>query len=133
MDFDKHFSDDGGRRIEWGRTGEDYAEYRTNYPADFYQSLLDRGIGVPGQTILDLGTGVGFLAQQFAQQGADVTGIDVDAGQLNVAQRRARDAGLFIKYCVALPRRRICRTPALKSPPLANVGDISIMKRRPAR
>jgi SAM-dependent methyltransferase len=101
MEFDKHFSDDGGRRIEWGRTAEDYAEHRPNYPAAFYQRLIDRGIGLPGQRMLDLGTGVGFLAQQFAQQGAEVTGIDVDAGQLKVARQRARNAGLAIDYRAA--------------------------------
>jgi ubiquinone/menaquinone biosynthesis C-methylase UbiE len=101
MDFDKHFSDDGGRHIEWGRTAEDYAAHRPNYPADFYQRLQDRGIGVPRQPILDLGTGVGFLAQQFAHQGAAVTGIDIDPAQIEVARRRALEAALQIRYHVA--------------------------------
>jgi SAM-dependent methyltransferase len=101
MDFDTHFSDDGGRHIEWGRTAGDYAQHRPNYPAEFYRRLMDRGIGVPGQRILDLGTGVGFLAQQFAQQGAAVVGVDIDAGQIAAAEQRARDAGLNIDYRVA--------------------------------
>ena len=46
MDFETHFSDDGGRRIEWGRTAADYAEHRPNYPDEFYRRLADRGIGV---------------------------------------------------------------------------------------
>jgi SAM-dependent methyltransferase len=98
MAFEKHFSDDGGRRIEWGRTAKDYAEYRPNYPTEFYERLAKRGIGVPGQRILDLGTGVGFLAQKFAEQGADAVGIDIDANQLAMATKRALDAGLHIDY-----------------------------------
>lgn len=98
MSFEKHFSDDGGRQIEWGRTSADYAEHRPNYPAEFFRRLADRGVGVAGQRILDLGTGVGFLAQQFAEQGAHVVGIDVDAGQLTVARQRAQSAGLDIDY-----------------------------------
>jgi SAM-dependent methyltransferase len=98
MSFEKHFSDDGGRRIEWGRAAEDYARHRPNYPPEFYRRLKDRGIGLPGQQILDLGTGVGFLAQQFALQGAVVTGIDTDARQLAVARQRAAQSGLTIDY-----------------------------------
>jgi SAM-dependent methyltransferase len=48
-----------------------------------------------------LGTGVGFLAQQFAQQGARVVGVDVDAGQIAVARERAREANVEIEYHVA--------------------------------
>jgi SAM-dependent methyltransferase len=101
MNFDRHFSDDGGRQIEWGRTSADYAEHRPNYPGEFYRRLSQRGIGLPGQSILDLGTGVGFLAQQFAEQGAKVAGLDIDAGQIEVAQQRAKQAGLKIDYRVA--------------------------------
>jgi SAM-dependent methyltransferase len=101
MNFDRHFSDDGGRHIEWGRTSADYAEHRPNYPAEFFRRLSERGIGGPGQSILDLGTGVGFLAQQFAEQGAAVTGIDIDAGQIDVARARAAKSGLSIDYRVA--------------------------------
>jgi SAM-dependent methyltransferase len=101
MNFDRHFSDDGGRQIVWGRTAADYAEHRPNYPAEFYQRLSQRGIGVSEQRILDLGTGVGFLAQTFAEQGARVTGIDIDAGQIDGARARAAKAGLSIEYRVA--------------------------------
>jgi SAM-dependent methyltransferase len=101
MGIEKHFTDDGGRQIEWGRTSADYAEYRPNYPDEFYQRLAERGIGVPGQRILDLGTGVGFLAQRFAEQGAAVVGIDIDAGQIAGARDRARAAQTDVDYRVA--------------------------------
>ena len=101
MSFEKHFSDDGGRHIEWGRTSVDYAQHRPNYPAEFFARLADRDIGVPGQRILDLGTGVGFLAQQFAIQGASVVGIDIDAGQIAIVQQRAAEANVHVDFRVA--------------------------------
>jgi SAM-dependent methyltransferase len=99
--FEKHFGNDGGRQIEWGRTSDDYAKYRPNYPAEFYARLKECGIGLRGQRILDLGTGVGFLAQEFAAQEATVVGIDIDVGQIEVARERARQANVEVEYHVA--------------------------------
>jgi SAM-dependent methyltransferase len=101
MGYEKHFTNDGGRKIEWGRTSADYAAFRPSYPAEFFERLRMRDIGVAGQALLDLATGVGFLAQQFAEQGAAVVGIDIDAGQIAVARERAAAAGLTIDYRTA--------------------------------
>lgn len=101
MSLQQHFTNDGGRDIDWGRTSADYAEHRPDYPPRFYDELAARGIGLPGQRILDLGTGVGFLAENFARRGAVVTGIDIAAGQVAVAKSRAEAAGLRIVYRVA--------------------------------
>ena len=59
------------------------------------------GVGLPNQQILDLGTGVGFLARQFARQGAKVVGIDIAQGQIEEARRRAAEEGLDIEFQVA--------------------------------
>jgi len=101
MSLQQHFTDDGGRDIDWSRTSADYAEHRPDYPAEFYDRLSERGIGQPGQQILDLGTGVGFLAHNFAERGAQVTGIDIAAGQLEVARGRAAAVNLDIQYSEA--------------------------------
>jgi len=101
MSLQRHFTDDGGREVDWSRTSDDYAEHRPDYPAEFYDRLAERGIGLRGQQILDLGTGVGFLAHNFAVRGAHVTGIDIAAGQLEVARRRAAAANLDIQYSEA--------------------------------
>lgn len=98
MSLQQHFTNDGGRQIDWSRTSDDYAQHRPDYPAEFYDRLAEWGIGLPGQRILDLGTGVGFLAHNFAVCGAQVTGIDIASGQLDVASRRASSAGLQIDY-----------------------------------
>lgn len=89
---------DKGRSIDWGLTSEDYAQWRPNYPPCFYERLAALGVGLPGQRILDLATGVGFLARNFAKRGADVTGIDIAQGQVEGAQKAAQAEGLEIRF-----------------------------------
>jgi len=52
---------DIGKTIDWGKTSQDYAQYRPGPPPRFYATLQAFGIGLSGQTILDLGTGTGLL------------------------------------------------------------------------
>ena len=92
---------DGDREIDWGRTSSDYALYRPGYPPEFFERLRELGIGVPGQRILDLGTGTGALARPFAAAGCDVVGVDVSPGQIDAARRLAADAGLRAEFRVA--------------------------------
>ena len=49
---------------------------------------------IEGRRILDVGTGTGRAAIALAKRGADVTGVDASAEMLEVAQRRADEAGL---------------------------------------
>src|SRR5947207_10798431 len=58
----KDISIDGDNLIDWGRTSADYSRWRPNYPDRFFDALMCFGVGLQGQRILDLGTGVGFLA-----------------------------------------------------------------------
>ncbi len=48
----------------------------------------------PGQRVLDVGCGTGALALRMARRGASVTAIDVSAEMLELAARRAREAGV---------------------------------------
>ena len=48
---------DAGRAFDWGRTSEEYAKYRDIYPNEFYNKIIDRGLCIEGQKVLDLGTG----------------------------------------------------------------------------
>jgi 2-polyprenyl-3-methyl-5-hydroxy-6-metoxy-1,4-benzoquinol methylase len=92
---------DPGRTIDWGKTSQDYATHRPGPPPRFYQTLQTWGVGVAGQTILDLGTGTGVLARQFARQGAVVHGIDIAANQIATAQQLAAQEGLAVDFqCV---------------------------------
>ena len=92
---------DGSRTIDWSKTSVDYATWRPDYPPAFYARLLAAGVGSEGQRILDLGTGVGFLARQFSRQGARVTAIDIADGQVAEARRLTAAEGLEIDFRVA--------------------------------
>ena len=91
---------DGGNEIDWGRTSSDYSLHRPNYPDRFFQMLKSLGVGLEGQKILDLGTGVGFLALRFAQQGAVVTGVDIAKGQIEEARQRCMAMGLTADFLI---------------------------------
>ena len=51
---------------------------------------------VPGKVVVDVGTGTGRLALVLAAAGAAVTGLDASGEMLDVARRRAADAGLTL-------------------------------------
>jgi SAM-dependent methyltransferase len=92
---------DEGRSIDWGKTSADYSVYRPGPPGSFYRKLLALDVGRSGQRILDLGTGTGVLARQFAQQGAAVAGIDISGEQIQAARSLADAEHLEIDFRVA--------------------------------
>ncbi|TAG77114.1 MAG: class I SAM-dependent methyltransferase [Burkholderiales bacterium] len=92
---------DGGRSFDWGNTSSDYGKHRPGPPASFYSRLQALGVGLAGQRILDLGTGTGLLAREFAKQGAISSGTDIAQGQIEVARRLAQDANLGCDFHVA--------------------------------
>ena len=65
--------------VDFGKTADDYARHRAGYPPRFYDELGARGIGVPGQRVVDLGTGTGTVARALAARGSDVVGVDIAA------------------------------------------------------
>ena len=87
--------------MDWGRVSDDYNRYRSGPPASFYARLKERGVGLPGQRILDFGTGTGLLARAFAKAGARVSGIDSSRSQVDHAVRAAADERLAIDFRVA--------------------------------
>ncbi len=92
---------DPGNVIDWSKTSTDYATHRPGPPPRFYQMLHALGVGLPGQRILDLGTGTGVLARQFAQQGARVSGVDVAEGQIEMARKLAQQEELPADFHVS--------------------------------
>jgi 2-polyprenyl-3-methyl-5-hydroxy-6-metoxy-1,4-benzoquinol methylase len=87
--------------LHWDVTSQDYLKHRPGYPERFFAVLKQLGIGLPGQDILDLGTGTGALSVPFACQGASVTGADLSEGQILAAREAASRAGVRIAFKVA--------------------------------
>ena len=92
---------DGGKPFDWGRTSDDYANYRDIYPPIFYKKILDLGLCISGQKVLDLGTGTGVLPRHLYSAGAHFTGIDISENQILQARRLAQDGGMDIEFIVS--------------------------------
>lgn len=90
---------DPGRTIDWGHTTEDYAKYRPGPPPSFYEKLKALDVGLTYQSLLDLGTGTGVLAREFAQRGLRrVCGTDISDTQVKMAAELAAKAGLNANF-----------------------------------
>ncbi|MBN2908981.1 class I SAM-dependent methyltransferase [Polycladomyces sp. WAk] len=85
-------------KVDFGKTSHDYVKYRAGYPETLFSRLKDYGIGHIGQTILDIGTGTGYLARPLAKQGAKVTGMDPSAEMLTAAEQLDREQHITIRY-----------------------------------
>lgn len=83
--------------VDFGRTALDYARYRTVFPPELFTRLAELNVGLPGQRIVDLGTGTGVLARGFAAAGCRVTGVDIAPEMLEQAQ----DAGVTYRVAPA--------------------------------
>ena len=92
---------DNGKVFDWGRTSNDYAKYRDIYPEEFYQKIVDMGLCVKGQDVLDIGTGTGVLPRNLYQYGAAFTGIDISENQIAQAAKLAVQGNMKIDFqCV---------------------------------
>jgi SAM-dependent methyltransferase len=86
---------------DFGLTVADYAQHRADFPHELFRRLTEQGFGLPGQRLLDLGTGTGALARVFQQAGCQVTGLDPSAKMLEGARQLAATAGLKIEWLQA--------------------------------
>jgi SAM-dependent methyltransferase len=92
---------DHGREFDWGLTSADYAKYREHYPPEFFQKLVDTGLCINGQVVLDLGTGTGVLPRSLYPYGGRFIGIDVAENQISTARRLAQESNYDIQFIVS--------------------------------
>ena len=86
--------------IDFGKTAQDYAQHRAGFPEALFDRLAAFSVGLPGQHVLDLGTGTGTLARGFARRGCIVTGLDPASPLLEEARRLDEEAGVTVEYVV---------------------------------
>lgn len=91
---------DNGKPIDWGKTSDDYARFRDIYPEAFYEKLRYFGIGLEGQTLLDLGTGAGVIARTLAGFGVKCVGTDISEGQIEAAKALSDQMSLDVTWKV---------------------------------
>lgn len=89
---------DSGKAFDWGRTSEEYARYRDIYPDLFYRKIVDRGLCLDGQRVLDLGTGTGVLPRNMYQYGAEWVGTDISPEQIEQARILAEESRMKIDF-----------------------------------
>lgn len=87
---------DNGKAFDWGRISSDYARYRDIYPQEFYDKIVNRGLCVKGQSVLDLGTGTGVLPRNLYGYGARWTATDISENQIE--QAKILSKGMKINY-----------------------------------
>jgi SAM-dependent methyltransferase len=75
----------------------DYPDLARNIEA-CAEALVERVGAGPGQDLLDVATGSGNVAIPAALTGASVTGLDLTPELLEVARRRAADAGADVDF-----------------------------------
>lgn len=84
--------------VDFGKTANDYAQYRRGFPSKFYNEITIRGYLNNCVRILDVGTGAGVLARELASRGLDVTGLDRSDELMQQAKRLDQSLGLSIQY-----------------------------------
>ncbi len=89
---------DAGKAFDWGKTSKEYAKYRDIYPDEFYKKIVDRGLCIDGQQVLDLGTGTGVLPRNMYKYGAKWIGTDISPEQIEQARMLADAANMNIEF-----------------------------------
>jgi len=93
----------------WDPQGEfrplhDLNPVRTDY--------IDARASLAGKRVLDIGCGGGLLCEAMAQRGADVTGIDLGATAVQVAELHALESGVKVRYLLEPAEVHAARAPA---------------------
>lgn len=91
-----------GRAPDFGLTAGDYRRYRAGFPDSLFERLARAGVGLPGQLVVDLGTGTGTLARGFACRGCRVIGVDPATALLAEARSLDAEAGVAVEYRTAV-------------------------------
>ena len=87
---------DNNKAFDFSNTSSDYALYRDIYPVEFYEMLINNGIGTIGTTLLDIGTGTGVIPRNIYEHGAKIVATDISESQINEAKRLSE--GMDIEY-----------------------------------
>ena len=66
----------------------------------YMRAVLTERVGIDpaGKRVLDVGSGGGLLAEEFARLGCSVTGIDLSEQSVEAARAHAAESGLEIEY-----------------------------------
>jgi SAM-dependent methyltransferase len=86
-DWDSHYQ---GGQVPW----------ETGYPSGELRRVIAED-GIAPSPVFELGCGTGINAVWLAQQGFDVTAVDISRVAVEKARRRAAEAGVSVRFEVA--------------------------------
>ena len=92
--YDEFAADWWSDKIRWVRTLKNLVPGRLAW--------FERYVDWSGLAVLDLGCAGGFMAEELANQGATVTGIDPAAQAIGAARTHADQTGLDIRYDIGV-------------------------------
>lgn len=84
----------------WASAGRAYEKF-SEYLGEAIQMCIDRLDPQPGERVLDVATGTGWVARLIAARGAKVHGIDFGKDLIDAAQTLAAEADLDIQFSTA--------------------------------
>ena len=83
----------------WNQRAESFDEAHSQEDKEKWFQYFRNLMGVSaGQSVLDIGTGTGFLAIMAAELGFEVTGIDFAEQMLEIARKKSMEKNLEIRY-----------------------------------
>lgn len=85
---------DSNKEFDFGRVSLNYAKYRDIYPESLYAKLIQFGIGLVNQHILDVGSGTGVLPRNMAFTNAKFTASDISNDLIREGEKIAADYGI---------------------------------------
>lgn len=85
---------------DFGLAAGDYVRHRLSFPPSLLARLEALGVGLPGQRVVDIGTGTGALARALAARGSAVVGVDPSAAMIEQALG-VTPAALDVRYVEA--------------------------------
>jgi len=85
----------------FGRVAQDYGTFRAGFPESIFGRLAAFEVGLPDQSVIDLGTGTGTLARGFALRGCEVTGVDPDSRMIDQARKLDQEKNVSVRYVEA--------------------------------
>jgi 2-polyprenyl-6-hydroxyphenyl methylase/3-demethylubiquinone-9 3-methyltransferase len=81
------------------RWWDPHSEFKTLHDINPLRlDYIDRAVGLAGKRVLDVGCGGGILSESMALLGARVTGIDMGAMPLRVAELHTLESGVEVEY-----------------------------------
>lgn len=78
--------------------GEEYKHWEFSYPSPELVALVAANVPRKNARVLDVGCGGGIDSIFMAQCGFKVTGIDISAAALGIAEKRAQDAHVKVDW-----------------------------------